>query len=357
MSKRINYTPWLQAHADGPIYWTLDDAHKLVAGWKPIEDDDKQLTPKLTATSNRAMVGQRNLIADFHNGNTPCPVIQDEADPELEAIAGVKHRPTPFVDADCYIRWAKSKGYVLPAALHLAIYAKRKEIEDSKKKPLDRKELADKRFGYSDFILDWQVEKPAHWYGFEVRPDGVYVAVPADDDPLVTAKERADSTWHHEADLTKPALRFPYSLKELHAFVSAYKLESLIASNEIYGLMGAMSDISQSHVKAIERENGLECAAQSDEPVEFQEGAVDQVGRQTLREQEKAILGKLVELGYNPKALPPYESGKPGVRAEIRKTLSSSPLFEGKTTFKKAWERISVEDIAYAKARNPPPPK
>ncbi len=70
-----------------------------------------------------------------------------------------------------------------------------------------------------------------------------------------------------------------------------------------------------------------------------------------LRTQEQAILAKLKELGYDPKALPPVKNGKPGVRAECRKALKDSPLFEGSTTFNKAWERLSqFDEIAYTKA-------
>lgn len=251
MSKRVNYGPWLSPNEEGKIWWTLDDAHKLVAGWKPVEDDDTQLSPKLTATSNRAVAGQSNLMAEFSRGTPPCQTIQNEADPELEASAGVKHLPSPFVDADCYLSWAVLAGYAIPAALRQAMDQKREEIEHTKAMYRNRvKELADKRFGYSDFIRDWQVENPARWFDFVVRPDGVYVAVPFDDDPLVSPRERAESSWHHEGDLTKPALRFPYTLNVLHDFVTAYKLESLIPSNELSGLMKAVGEIKSARDEA-----------------------------------------------------------------------------------------------------------
>ncbi len=60
-----------------------------------------------------------------------------------------------------------------------------------------------------------------------------------------------------------------------------------------------------------------------------------------LREQERAVLAKLVELGYDPKSLPKNSQGKPGVPAKCKQALSESPLFDGATTFKKAWERLS----------------
>ncbi len=66
-----------------------------------------------------------------------------------------------------------------------------------------------------------------------------------------------------------------------------------------------------------------------------------------LRAQEQAILDKLVALGYDPTALPRNEQGKPGVPATCKKALSDSSLFTRKTAFKKAWERLSMEDIKY----------
>ena len=68
-----------------------------------------------------------------------------------------------------------------------------------------------------------------------------------------------------------------------------------------------------------------------------------------LRGQEQAILSKLVELSYNPKALPKNSPGKSGVPAICKKALSDSPLFAGTTTFDKAWERLSkFDDIKYS---------
>lgn len=59
-----------------------------------------------------------------------------------------------------------------------------------------------------------------------------------------------------------------------------------------------------------------------------------------LREQEQVILTKIEELGYDSKALPKPPPGKSGVRAEVRKALSDSSLFNGVTTFDKAWQRL-----------------
>ena len=56
--------------------------------------------------------------------------------------------------------------------------------------------------------------------------------------------------------------------------------------------------------------------------------------------QEIIILEKIQELGYHPKQLPPYEVGKKGVRSELREVLKEHDLFQSKTGFSKAWERL-----------------
>lgn len=195
---------------------------------------------------------------------------------------------------------------------------------------LRAKELACEQFGYADFIDDFAVKDPAYWFGMEVRTDGVYVAIPANDAPI-TPRERSDSTWHHEKDLSKPALKFPYNLQELHDFISAYNLAGVIANNELYALLTVLSEDADS---------------------------VRDVEVKALRRQEDVILQTLKELQYDPKALPPNIPGKRGVKSECRQVLAALPLFDGSTVFKKAWERLQAfELIAYAKAENPPPPK
>lgn len=59
-----------------------------------------------------------------------------------------------------------------------------------------------------------------------------------------------------------------------------------------------------------------------------------------LREQEDAILAEIRKQGFDPMALPRDLPGKAGVKAAVRESLKGSPLFEGATTFDKAWERL-----------------
>lgn len=96
-------------------------------------------------------------------------------------------------------------------------------------------------FGYSDFIRDFDVDRPSYWFGFVIRHDGVYVSVP-DDNGAMSVKERAERSWHHECDVTKPALVFPYDIDELHAFVTAYHLEGVIPNDEVYWMIVGLSE-------------------------------------------------------------------------------------------------------------------
>lgn len=90
------------------------------------------------------------------------------------------------------------------------------------------------------------------------------------------------------------------------------------------------------------------------EAIEMQDGGrsihdKNVLPRPVLRVQEEAIVAKLSELGFNPKKLPKSRSGTPGVKSAVREALMDSPLFSGKTTFGKAWERLKrAQDVADA---------
>jgi hypothetical protein len=61
---------------------------------------------------------------------------------------------------------------------------------------------------------------------------------------------------------------------------------------------------------------------------------------QTQTAQEDAILQKLSQLGYEPKALPKPKAGLAGVKAKVRRELGSGALFQSANVFDKAWERL-----------------
>jgi hypothetical protein len=72
---------------------------------------------------------------------------------------------------------------------------------------------------------------------------------------------------------------------------------------------------------------------------------------QRSKAQDTAILSAIKAAGYEPKRLPNYTPGFPGVKAAIRQRVSTEhpDLFpaNGKT-FEKAWERLSgFKDVGY----------
>lgn len=56
--------------------------------------------------------------------------------------------------------------------------------------------------------------------------------------------------------------------------------------------------------------------------------------------QEKAILAEIRARGLNPRALPKWKYGEPGIKTEIAAALKGSSLFVGPRIFPKAWERL-----------------
>lgn len=62
--------------------------------------------------------------------------------------------------------------------------------------------------------------------------------------------------------------------------------------------------------------------------------------RVKMLEQEEAILEAIRELGYDPQQVPKNDQGKSGVKASVCQKLKASPLFEAKTAFSKAWDRL-----------------
>ncbi len=57
-------------------------------------------------------------------------------------------------------------------------------------------------------------------------------------------------------------------------------------------------------------------------------------------EQEVTILNAIHLLGFDPKAMPINKGGTSGAKSKVRHFLAAQKLFEGSTTFEKAWERL-----------------
>jgi len=66
------------------------------------------------------------------------------------------------------------------------------------------------------------------------------------------------------------------------------------------------------------------------------------VSRQVL--QEDLILETIQTLGYHSKKLPLNKRGRNGVKSEVRKILNKEEVFTAKTSFDKAWERLSKDE-------------
>lgn len=59
------------------------------------------------------------------------------------------------------------------------------------------------------------------------------------------------------------------------------------------------------------------------------------------RAQENAILIAIRELGYEPSALPKWQAGRDGAKAEVRRLIQPNAPFNGRrSVFDKAWERL-----------------
>lgn len=62
--------------------------------------------------------------------------------------------------------------------------------------------------------------------------------------------------------------------------------------------------------------------------------------RLIMRNQEDVILEEIVRLNCDPKAIPKNPRRGPGIKANVRLSLNSNPLFAGSTVFDDAWERL-----------------
>lgn len=62
---KVDYTPYLGESEDGRIWWRLEDAIKLGAGFTPRADDSQNLVPVLRAPNNRVRANERTLIGAF----------------------------------------------------------------------------------------------------------------------------------------------------------------------------------------------------------------------------------------------------------------------------------------------------
>ena len=62
----IDYSPFLHVLENGQLWWRLEDAIKLGAGYLPIRDDEQNLNPVLRAKNNQIRANERTLLSEFN---------------------------------------------------------------------------------------------------------------------------------------------------------------------------------------------------------------------------------------------------------------------------------------------------
>lgn len=93
---------------------------------------------------------------------------------------------------------------------------------------------------------------------------------------------------------------------------------------------------------------GVEVIIENDAPAEptgmpttpTASAIANQRPEQAMQAQEAAILAKLIEMGYEPLALPRTAPGRPGVKKLVRTAIGKTPLIQSPTVFDKAWQRL-----------------
>lgn len=62
----IDYSPFLHILENGSLWWRLEDAIRLVAGYLPVRDDGQNLNPVLRAKNNQIRANERTLLSEFN---------------------------------------------------------------------------------------------------------------------------------------------------------------------------------------------------------------------------------------------------------------------------------------------------
>ncbi len=108
----IDFSPYLTVLDDGSIWWPLEIAAKLGAGFLPLRDDAQNLVPTLQAQDNRVRASERTLLSEFtpdhYTGAHPRIAHRDEGRYVeahefltwlLQYLNGESPAPFPFPDA------------------------------------------------------------------------------------------------------------------------------------------------------------------------------------------------------------------------------------------------------------------
>ena len=90
----IDYSPFLHVLQNGSIWWPLADAVKLGAGYLPMRDDERNLTPVLRAKNNRVRANERTLFSEFSQDH------YTEAHPRI-----LERDDSRYVEAHEFLSW------------------------------------------------------------------------------------------------------------------------------------------------------------------------------------------------------------------------------------------------------------
>ena len=90
----IDYSPFLHVLENGQLWWRLEDAIKLGAGYLPVRDDGQNLNPVLRAKNNQIRANERTLLSEFNQDHY--------TEANLQLIARDDGR---YVEAHEFLNW------------------------------------------------------------------------------------------------------------------------------------------------------------------------------------------------------------------------------------------------------------
>lgn len=91
---KFEYASYLRVTKDGYIWWRLEDAIRLGAGFHPFADDHAVLVTELRASNNRAKANERTLIGAFSDDRL-----------NIERPMTIERDGSHFVDASAFLTW------------------------------------------------------------------------------------------------------------------------------------------------------------------------------------------------------------------------------------------------------------
>lgn len=117
-------------------------------------------------------------------------------------------------------------------------------------------------FGYSEFVRCFEVDDPNNWFlpRLEVRIDGIWVCPPRSD--TLFPDEEAGLCEHPKKDLTKPALSFPCSRKQIINFFEFYGIHLTEDFQQILSMQES-SSVPFVKEKIIDKKIASDCLVES----------------------------------------------------------------------------------------------